>query len=165
MALSIYTKFTEIVRCEKEDYYRTDVKNVFILRNGKKDTLNIVQSKQKILIDILIDNYPNKVIQFNHDDIYDLKFIIPNDDGIPLSYTVYTGKLNGYRFSTDDGFNFVAVEISKDNVISSDNILLNKVLSDIIKTHYDINKDDEYKLYLILEEHEEERKEEINYEK
>lgn len=163
MALSIATKFTEIIRCEKEDYYRTDVKNVFILKNGNKDTLNIVQFKQKILIDILINNYSNKVVQFNNDDEYDLSFIITDKNGKPVSsYHIYTGKLNGYRFSTDNDFNFVAVEIelSKENNTHYNSIIrLNKIFLDIIKAHYDIDNDDEYQLIVSLEKHEEEGKE------
>lgn len=163
MALSIATKFTEIIRCEKDDYHRTDVKNVFILKNGNKDTLNIVQSKQKILIDILINNYSNKVVQFNNDDEYDLSFIITDKNGKPVSsYHIYTGKLNGYRFSTDNDFNFVAVEIelSKENNTHYNSIIrLNKIFLDIIKAHYDIDNDDEYQLIVSLEKHEEEGKE------
>ena len=163
MALSIATKFTEIIRCEKDDCYRTDVKNVFILGNNKKDSLNIVQSKQKVLIDITINRYPYKIIQFSHDDVYDLSFIITDKNGKPVSsYHIYTGKLNGYRFSTDNDFNFIAVEIelSKANNTHYNSIIrLNKIFLDIIKAHYDIDNDDEYQLIVSLEQHEEEGKE------
>lgn len=152
MALSIATKFTEIIRCEKDDYYHTDVKNVFILKNGNKDTLNIIQSKQKILIDILINNYSNKVVQFNNDDEYDLSFIIGKKKGLHLSYPIYNGKLNAYRFSTDGDFNFVAVEIS---MSIKHHPPFNEVILDIIKAHYDINNDDEYDLTVHLTKHEE----------
>lgn len=162
MALSIATKFTEIIRCEKDDYHRTDIKNVFILRNIKNDMINIVQSKQKVLIDIMINKYPNKNIQFSHDDVYDLSFIITDKGEKPVSYHIYTGKLNGYRFSTDNDFNFVAVEIelSKANNTHYNSIIrLNKIFLDIIKAHYDIDNDDEYQLIVSLEKHEEEGKE------
>lgn len=159
MALSIATKFTEIIRCEKEDYYRTDIKNVFILRNVKNDMINIIQSKQKILIDIMINKYPNKVIQFSHDDEYDLSISITSESGISVTYHIYTGKLHGYKFSTDGGFNFVAVEIELTKADINHNnafIKLNEIFLDIIKAHYDINNDDEYELTIILEKHEEE---------
>ena len=147
---------------KKDDCYRTDVKNVFILGNNKKDSLNIVQSKQKVLIDITINRYPYKIIQFSHDDVYDLSFIITDKGEKPVSYHIYTGKLNGYRFSTDIDFNFVAVEIelSKANNTHYNSIIrLNKIFLDIIKAHYDIDNDDEYQLIVSLEKHEEERKE------
>ena len=65
-------------------------------------------------------------------------------------------------FSTDNDFNFVAVEIelSRANNIHYNSIIrLNKIFLDIIKAHYDIDNNDEYQLIVSLEKHEEEGKE------